>query len=219
MRRSWSRLHPRSFWPMARRLWGHCCRRPEACRSCSGSSAIRLRRLCRELARPGGNATGFMNFEYSMGGKWLELLKQIAPGVKRVAVLRDPALPSGIGQFAAIQTVAPSLGVEVVPVDVRDASEIERAVAAFARTPNGGLIVTPSALTIGHRELLIALTASHKLPAIYFERFFVKGRRLDLLRTRHRRPVPSRGQLRRSHPQGREAGRPAGAGSDQVRNW
>jgi ABC-type uncharacterized transport system substrate-binding protein len=126
------------------------------------------------LARPGGNATGFMNFEYSMGGKWLELLKQIAPGVKRVAVLRDPALPSGIGQFAAIQTVGPSLGVEVVPVDVRDASEIERAVAAFARTPNGGLIVTPSGLTIGHRELLIALTASHKLPAIYFERFFAR---------------------------------------------
>jgi putative tryptophan/tyrosine transport system substrate-binding protein len=121
------------------------------------------------LARPGGNVTGFMNFEYSMGGKWLELLKQIAPGVKRVAVLRDPTLPSGIGQFAAIQTVAPSLGVEVVPIDVRDAGEIERAVAAFARTSNGGLIVTPSGLTIGHRELL-----SHKLPAMYFERFFAR---------------------------------------------
>ena len=104
------------------------------------------------LARPGGNATGFMKFEYSIGGKWLELLKQIAPGVTRVAVLRDPAIPSGTGQFGAIQSVAPSLGVEVSPVNVRDAGEIERAVAAFARTPNGGLIVTASALTIRHRD-------------------------------------------------------------------
>ena len=100
------------------------------------------------LARPGGNATGFMQFEYSMSGKWLELLKEIAPGVTRVAVLRDPAIASGIGQFAAIQAVAPSLGVEVSPVNVRDAGEIERAVAAFARAPNGGLIVTASALAV-----------------------------------------------------------------------
>ena len=98
------------------------------------------------LARPGGNATGFTLFEYGMSGKWLELLKQIAPGVTRAAVLRDPAIPTGIGQFGAIQSVAPSLGVEVSPVDVRDAGEIERAVAAFARAPNGGLIVTSSAL-------------------------------------------------------------------------
>ena len=98
------------------------------------------------LARPGGNATGFMTFEYSMSGKWLELLKQIAPSVTRVAVLRDPAIAAGIGQFAAIQAVAPSLGVEVSPVNMRDAGEIERAVAAFARAPNGGLIVTASAL-------------------------------------------------------------------------
>ena len=98
------------------------------------------------LARPGGNATGFMSFEYSMGGKWLELLKEIAPGVTRVAVLRDPAIPSGIGQFGVIQAVAPSLRVEVDPVNMRDAAEIERAIAAFARTPNGGLIVTASAL-------------------------------------------------------------------------
>ena len=98
------------------------------------------------LARPGGNATGFMNFEYSLSGKWLELLKEIAPGVTRVAVLRDPAIPSGTGQFGAIQAVAPSLGVEVSPVNVRDAGEIERAVAAFARAPNGGLIVTASPL-------------------------------------------------------------------------
>ena len=100
------------------------------------------------LARPGGNATGFMTFEYSLSGKWLELLKQIAPGVTRAAVLRDPAMAAGIGQFAVIQAVAPSLGVEVSPVNVRDAAEIERAVAAFARSPNGGLIVTASGLAI-----------------------------------------------------------------------
>ena len=102
-----------------------------------------------------------------MSGKWLELLKEIAPGVTRAAVLRDPAVASGIGQFGAVQTVAPSLGVEVSPVDVRDAGEIERAVTAFARGLNGGLIVTASALTIVHRDLIIALAARHKLPAVY----------------------------------------------------
>ena len=125
------------------------------------------------LARPGGNATGFMTFEYSMSGKWLELLKQIAPGVTRAAVLRDPPSPSGTGQFGVIQAVAPSLRVEVSPVNVRDAGEIERAVAAFARAPNGGLIVTASALATLHRDLIITLAARHKLPAVYFERFFV----------------------------------------------
>jgi putative ABC transport system substrate-binding protein len=124
------------------------------------------------LARPGGNVTGFMNFEFSMGGKWLELLKQIAPGVTRAAVLRDSALPSGTGQFGAIQTAAPSFGMEVIPVNMRDAGEIERAVAAFSRTPNGGLVLTPSGSAIGHRKLIVALTARHKLPAVYFERFF-----------------------------------------------
>ena len=108
-----------------------------------------------------------------MSGKWLELLKQIAPGVTRVAVLRDPAIAAGIGQFGAIQAVAPSLGVEVSPVNVRDAGEIERAVAAFARSSNGGLIVTASALAIVHRDLIITLAARHKLPAVYSERFFV----------------------------------------------
>ena len=112
-------------------------------------------------------------FEYSLSGKWLELLKEIAPGVTRVAVLRDPAIAAGIGQFAVIQAVAPSLGVEVSPVNVRDAGEIERAVAAFARSPNGGLIVTASALAAVHRDLIITLAARHKLPAVYFERFFV----------------------------------------------
>ena len=125
------------------------------------------------LARPGGNATGFMPFEYGMSGKWLELLKQIAPGVTRVAVLRDPATPTGTGQFGAIQAVAPSLGVEVSPVNVRDAGEIERAITAFARSPNGGLIVTASGLAQRHRDLIVTLAARHKLPAVYSERFFV----------------------------------------------
>ncbi len=127
------------------------------------------------LARPGGNATGFTGFEYGMTAKWLELLKEIAPRVTRAAVLRDPALPQGIGQFAVIQSVAPSLGVELRPVDVRDAGEIERAVAAFARMPNGGLIVTASGLAIVHRDLILTLAARHLLPAVYFQRFFVSG--------------------------------------------
>ena len=125
------------------------------------------------LARPGGNATGFMNFEYSLGGKWLELLKEITPGVTRAAVLRDPVLPSGTGQFAAIQAVAPSLGVEATPVNMRDASEIERAITAFARSPNGGLILTGSALAVVHRDLIITLAAHHKLPAVYYRRLYV----------------------------------------------
>jgi putative ABC transport system substrate-binding protein len=125
------------------------------------------------LARPGGNATGFTMFEYGMSGKWLELLKQIAPGMTRAAVLRDPAIASGIGQFGAIQAVAPSLGVELSPVDVRDASEIERAVTSFARSGNGGLIVTPSPLASRHRNLIITLAARHRLPAVYAWRYFV----------------------------------------------
>jgi putative tryptophan/tyrosine transport system substrate-binding protein len=125
------------------------------------------------LARPGGNATGFMQFEYGLSGKWLELLKQIAPGVTRAAILRDPTSPTGTGQFGAIQSVAPALGVEVSPLGMSDAREMERAVAAFARAPNGGLIVTGSALAQLHRDLIISLAARHKLPAIYFERFFV----------------------------------------------
>jgi putative tryptophan/tyrosine transport system substrate-binding protein len=125
------------------------------------------------LARPGGNATGFMLYEYSISGKWLELLKEIAPGVTRVAVVRDATQVFGIGQFAAIQAVAPSLRVEVNPVDMRNASEIERVVVAYAGTPNGGLILTGSAASVRHRDLIITLAARHKLPAVYFERFFV----------------------------------------------
>jgi putative tryptophan/tyrosine transport system substrate-binding protein len=125
------------------------------------------------LARPGGNATGFMSFEYSQSGKWLEVLKQIAPSVTRVAVLRDAVLGSGTSQFAVIQAAAPSLRVEVNPVNMRDAGEIERAVAAFARSPNGGLIVTSGGSALVHRNLISALAARHKLPAVYSERIFV----------------------------------------------
>ena len=125
------------------------------------------------LARPGGNATGFMTTEYGMAGKWLELLKQIAPGVVRAAVLRNPATPTGPAQFGVIQAVATSLKVEVNPVDMRDAGEIERATTAFARSPNGGLIVTAGAGGQLHRDLIITLAARHKLPAVYYERSLV----------------------------------------------
>jgi putative ABC transport system substrate-binding protein len=125
------------------------------------------------LAHPGGNATGFTNFEYGMGAKWLELLKVIAPRVTRAAVLRDAALPQGIGMFGAVQSMAPSLGVEVSPVNVRDTGEIEREVAAFERGSNGGLIVTGSGFAIIHRELIVTLAARYKLPAVYALRVFV----------------------------------------------
>jgi putative tryptophan/tyrosine transport system substrate-binding protein len=125
------------------------------------------------LARPGGNATGFLSVEYSISGKWLELLKQIAPNVTRAAVLRDPSLGTGTGLFAAIQAVAPSLRVEVTPINMREASEIERAVTAFAHSPNGGLIVVTSTFSVSHRELIVVLAARHRLPAVYYERSFV----------------------------------------------
>ena len=122
------------------------------------------------LARPGGNITGFTVFEYSMSGKWLQLLKEIAPGVTRVAVLRDPSIASGPAEFAVIQAAAPSLGVELRPVDVRDEGEIERALALFAQSPNGGLIVTGSPQAASRRDLIIASAARHRLPAVYFVR-------------------------------------------------
>jgi putative ABC transport system substrate-binding protein len=125
------------------------------------------------LARPGGNTTGFLLFEYSLSGKWLELLKEIAPHVTRAAVLRDTTIASGNAQFGAIQTVAPSLGVEVRPVGVSDASEIERATTAFARSANAGLIVTGSPAASVHRNLIIELAARGKLPAVYYARLFV----------------------------------------------
>jgi putative ABC transport system substrate-binding protein len=126
------------------------------------------------LARPGGNVTGFMQFEYSLSGKWLELLKQIAPGVTRAAVFRDPSNPSGIGQFAVMQAMAPGLDVEVVPINVQDAGEIERAVATFARSAKGGLIATGGPTTT-HVQLIVALAARHRLPAVYPYRFFVSA--------------------------------------------
>jgi putative ABC transport system substrate-binding protein len=125
------------------------------------------------LSRPGGNATGFLLFEYDLSAKWLELLKEIAPGVTRAAVLRDPTAIGGIGQFAVIQSVARSVGVEVSAINLRDAGEIERAVTAFASSSNSGLIVVASALATVQRNLIIKLAARHKLPAVYFDRFFV----------------------------------------------
>jgi putative tryptophan/tyrosine transport system substrate-binding protein len=131
--------------------------------------------LIDSLARPGGNATGFTTFEYSMSGKWLELLKEVAPGVTRVGVLRDSAIAAGTGQFGAVQAVAPSFGVEVSPISVRDAPEIERAIAAFARSANGGLIVTGSSLAAAHSDLIVTLADRHRLPSVHFARFIVKG--------------------------------------------
>src|SRR5215813_14188668 len=125
------------------------------------------------LARPGGNATGFSIFDYNIAGKWLELLKQIASGVSRAAVIRDPATPQGIGQFSAVQAVAPPLGLDVSPINASEPSEVERAITAFAQTPNSGLIVTGSNFAITHRELIIKLASQHKLPTVYPIRFFV----------------------------------------------
>jgi putative ABC transport system substrate-binding protein len=125
------------------------------------------------LARPGGNITGFAIFEYAIGAKWLELLREISPRTTRVAVLRDPSVATGPGQFGAIQTAAPSLRMEISPVNMRDASELGRALTAFAQSPNGGLIVSGTPLAQLHRNLIITLAARHKLPAVYFERFFV----------------------------------------------
>jgi putative ABC transport system substrate-binding protein len=127
----------------------------------------------KNLSRPGGNVTGFMMFEYSLSGKWLELLKQIAPSVTRVAVLREPTFAGGIGQFAVIQAVAPSLGLEVNAINGANEREIERDLEEFARSPNGGLIVTAGPSIIGHRKLIVGLAARHKLPAVYIERLFV----------------------------------------------
>jgi ABC-type uncharacterized transport system substrate-binding protein len=127
------------------------------------------------LARPGRNVTGFTGYEYGLATKWLELLKEIAPSVTRAAVLRDPSIPQGVGQFAVLQAAAPLLRVELRPVDVRHADEIEHGITAFAREGNGGLITTASGSAIVHRDLIIALAARHKLPAVYFQQFFVSA--------------------------------------------
>jgi putative ABC transport system substrate-binding protein len=131
--------------------------------------------IVKSLSRPGGNATGFMQFEYGLSAKWLELLKEIVPTVTRAAVLRDPSITPGIGQFAVIQSVAPSLGIDVIPIGMRNATEIERDVADFANSGNGGLIVSASGLATLHRNLIVAVAARHKLPTVYTERFFVSA--------------------------------------------
>jgi putative ABC transport system substrate-binding protein len=127
------------------------------------------------LAKPGGNATGFSTSEYGVSGKWLEVLKQIAPSVTRAGVIRNPAVPSGSGQFGAIQAVAPYLRMEITPIDVRDPTEMERTVAAFAGSPNGGLIITANGSAVVHRSLIIAMAARHKLPTVYWQRHFVEA--------------------------------------------
>src|SRR5262245_442006 len=167
------------------------------------------------LARPGGNATWFMISEYSMSGKWLELLKEIAPGVTRAAVIRDVTNQSGVAQFGVIQAMAPSLRVEVNPINMRDAHEIERDVAAFARSPNGGLIITASGAAIRYRELIITLAARHKLPAVYWASFFVTSGGLisygaDLSTSTGARPPISTASSRvRSRPRCRFKRRPS----------
>ena len=158
------------------------------------------RGLIASMARPGGNTTGFIEYEFGMSGKWLELLKQIAPSVSRVMVVRDPSESSGIGQLTAIQTLAPSFGVEATPVDARDGKEIEHTVTTFARGSNVGLIVTLSGSAIGHRKLMITLAARHRLPAVYPARYFVKDGGLVSVWPRSGRCLSFRGRLRRSHP-------------------
>ena len=217
MRRNWSRSRRTSSWPLALRPWRAL---QQATRTVPIVFAIVADPVgagfVDSLARPGGNATGFITFEYGISGKWLELLKQIAPGVKRVAVIRDPAVPAGIGQFGAIQSVAPSLGVEVARSTCATPATSSAPSAAFARVPNGGLIVTGSALAAVHRDLIITLAARHQLPAVYRNRFYVTAGGLISYGPDYDRPVPARGRLRRPHPQGRKARRPAGAGADQV---
>jgi putative ABC transport system substrate-binding protein len=127
------------------------------------------------LARPGGNITGFTQFDYSIAAKWLALLKEIAPNTTRAAILRDPAITAGIGQWATIQSVSSSVGIEVSPISLADTDGMESAIAAFARSPNGGLVVTGSALTIVRRDLIIALAAQYRLPAVYYDRYFISA--------------------------------------------
>ena len=173
---NWSRWHRMSSWRPATRRRGHCFRPHEPYLSCLQSfpiqSAPDLSTVWRD---PGGNATGFTSFSYDIGGKWLELLREIAPRVKRVAVLRDSNFTAGVGQWSAVQTAAPSLGMEASPINLRDASELEHAVSTFARYPNGGLIVTSSGLAISHRHMIIAQAAQHRLPAVYYSRGFVSA--------------------------------------------
>jgi putative ABC transport system substrate-binding protein len=166
------------------------------------------------LARPGGNATGFSQFEYAVSGKWLGLLKEIAPQVTRVGVLRDVAIAAGVAQFGVIQAAAASLQTELSPIGVRDADEIERGITTFASGSNGGLVVTGSPSTLLHRELIITLAAKHQLPAVYYSPLFVRDGGLISYGPDLVDQLRQAARLRRSHPQGRELRRPSGAGAD-----
>jgi len=181
-----------------------------------GTSDSVNRRLIATMEKPGGNFTGFIEFESSIGGKWLELLKQTAPSVTRVAVLRHPTRLAWRNLLAAIEAAAPSLNVEVTAIDARGAIEMERLITEFAASSNGGLIVTPSAFSAIFRERIIALATRLKLPAIYFSRYFVVDGGLISYGPRYDRPVSSRGGLRLSHPQGRKACRYAGSSTGQI---
>ena len=169
------------------------------------------------LASPGGNATGFTQVEYGIAAKWLDLLKEIAPRVTCVAILRDPAVPEGIGQFTVIQSAAPTLKLEVTPVDIRSASEIERALTEFSRAANGGMILTSSALANVHRDLIVRLAEKLRLPAVYSFRLFAIAGGLAAYGSELNRSPSPRSRLRRPHPKGRETGRSSRAGGDQIR--
>ena len=172
MRQNWWHSHRMSFWPATPLPWGLLQQATHTVPIVFAGVVDPVGAgFVDSLARPGGHTTGFTQFEYGMSGKWLELLKAIAPRMTRAAVLRDVTI-AGTGEFAAIQTGAPSLGVEVSPLGSRDAGEIERGIADFARSPNGGLIVATGALAVAYRQLITALAARHRLPAIYPYRFF-----------------------------------------------
>ena len=168
------------------------------------------------LARPGGNATGFTSFEFGIGGKWLELLKEISPRVRRAGIIRDSTTSAGIGQWSAIQTAAPAFGMEVSPINLRDARELDSNVAAFARAANGGLVVTSSGLAIALREAIVAQSTKHRLPAVYYSRAFLPGGGLMSYGPDRIQQFQARGGLYRPRPQRREAGGPAGAGTNQI---
>jgi putative ABC transport system substrate-binding protein len=181
-RRSWSRSTRTSFWLAALRIWTRCNGRPTIPIVFAGLTDPVGAGFVESLARPGGNTTGFISFEYGLSAKWVELLKEIAPRVTRVGVLREQGASVGIGLWAAMQGAAPSLGIELRPIGAREASDIERGVAAFAREPNGGLIVTVGGIAIRHRDLISTLAARHRLPAVSVP-LFRHQRRFAVLRS------------------------------------
>ena len=208
MRRNLSRSCRMSFWHLAVRQSEHCNRLPIPCRSCSRPWPTRWAQVLSRASRDrAATSPDFMLLEYSIGTKWLEMLKEVAPSVTRVAVVRDPTLASGSGQFGAIQGVASSFGVELTPVGMRDPKEIESTVNAFARGANGGLIVTASTLATLHRELIVAVAFRHRLPAVYSNRLFVTSggllsySSLTASTSFGRRPVTSTASSRARSPQ------------------